>query len=513
MFMKNSPLATALLVTFAVTTIAQAAPPTYSKDVAPILYQKCTQCHHAGGGAPMSLMTFQEVRPWGKSILKQVSEGTMPPWHANPAHGSFKNDRSLDKSQKETVLAWINQGMKQGSKNDLPTAPIYESGEWELGTPDQIITYDTVNLKGGGPDRFFDLVEDAGVDEDKWLTAVEIRPSNKLVAHHVILYQQEAGSNEQDPDGWLGAWAAGAEPMVFPAKTGRILKKGSKVVADMHYHPAETPESDTLTIGLHFADTPDQIEKELINLWIVNQDINIPAGKQNHVLESTFTFQHDSHIMGFLPHMHYRGREFTYTATYPDGSEETLLDVDNYDFSWQTNYVLEEPKSMPKGTRIDCVAVYDNSANNPHNPNPEKTVTWGDESFDEMMIGFIDYVVDDGIRPPDAKETVAAQLADWVTLHPSETYSTSFMGQYPGALRLTAGANSGEWLIALLGEPRLALIKNLVWDGDTFKGTTELSGVGEFVVQGTKLSNGNIQGKIAQDSGFAMPFVAKPANE
>jgi hypothetical protein len=509
--MKISTLILTSFIPFVSASIAHAAAPTYSKDVAPILYEKCTQCHHASGGAPMSLMSFQEVRPWGKSILKQVTDGTMPPWHAKPEHGSFKNDRSLSATQKEAVIAWINQGMKQGNKNDLPLAPIYEEGEWELGTPDQIITYDTVNLKGGGPDRFFDLSEDAGIEEDKWLTAVEIRPSNKLVAHHVILYQQEPGSGGQEPDGWLGAWAAGAEPMVFPAKTGRILKKGSKVVADMHYHPAETPQSDTLTIGLHFADEPEQIEKELINLWIVNQDIRIPAGKQNHQLESTFTFQHDSHIMGFLPHMHYRGREFTYNATYPDGTKETLLEVENYDFAWQTNYVLEQPKAMPKGTRIDCIAVYDNSANNPNNPDPERTVTWGDESYDEMMIGFIDYVVDDGIRPPDAEDTVAAQLADWKNLHPTETYSTSFMGQYPGALRMAHQATSGEWLIALLGEPRLAIIENVVWVGDSFEGTTELAGVGKFVITGKKIKNGNLQGKISQDSGFGMPFIARPA--
>jgi len=499
------------VLTLGFVTMAQAAAPTYSKDVAPILYEKCTQCHHAGGGAPMSLMSFQEVRPWGKSILKQVSDGTMPPWHAKPDHGAFKNDRSLSSAQKETVINWVNQGMKQGNKKDAPTAPAYEEGEWELGTPDQIITYDTVNLKAGGQDRFFDLVEEAGIDEDKWLTAVEIRPSNKLVAHHVILYQQEAGSDGQDPDGWLGAWAAGAEPMVFPAKTGRILKKGSKVVADMHYHPAETPESDTLTIGLHFADAPEMIEKELINLWIVNQNINIPAGKQHHQLESTFTFQHDSHIMGFLPHMHYRGREFTYNATYPDGTQETLLEVANYDFSWQTNYVLEEPKAMPKGTRIDCIAVYDNSANNPHNPDPERNVTWGDESYDEMMIGFIDYVVDDGIRPPNAEDTVAAQLADWKNLHPDETYTTTFMGQYPGVLHMAPGSNSATWLIALLGEARQANIEDIIWTGDSFEGTTELAGVGTFVITGKKMAGGKLQGKIAQDAGFTMPFIAQPA--
>lgn len=502
---------TAALAAIAGSGLAHAADkPTFSKDIAPILFENCTSCHQPGQSAPMSLLSYREVRPWAKSILKNVQERTMPPWHASPEFGHFKNDRSLSQEQIDTITNWVNQGTPRGDASDLPAMPTLTSTDWRLGEPDLVVKYKEVSLPGGGPDQFFDLYADPKTTEDQWLTSVEMKPSNPLVAHHVILFQMEPGKG-QSPSGWLGAWAAGTDPMVFNEGTGRTLKKGAKIVADMHYHPAETPQKDKLSVGLHFADDPGTIEKEVVNLWIAQQGIDIAPGESDYHVDSSYTFKQDSHILALLPHMHYRGRQFTYTATYPDGSTETLLDVPDYNFAWQTVYSLEEPKAMPAGTRIDVNAIYDNSANNPYNPDPTARVTDGDESFDEMMIGFVDYIVDDGIRPPDPSEVIA-QIAEG--LDNDDSYSIKFAGQFDSVMYLPVGGTSdAQWHVSLMGDVRAIDIKEISWVGNDFTMDAEIPGFGALQVEGAiDELKGTVKGKLDVGEDFKIPFFGKHPN-
>ena len=376
---------------------------TYAGEIATVLHENCASCHRAGDIAPMSLLTYDEARPWARSILKAVEAGDMPPWHANPEHGHFKNDRRLDDRERALIERWVELGAPAGDLSEAPAPPDF-SGGWRLGEPDLVVTFDSVEVPADGPDVFRDLIADTTEDGDRWIRAIEVLPEDRRVVHHVIIYATDG----QGPpsSGWLGAWAAGMEPMVFPEGTAKLLKKGSKLVADMHYHPAGEAATDATRIGVHFYD--GEPDKELINLWVQNSSFEIPAGAANHEVRSSHTFHEDATVHSLLPHMHYRGKDFTYTATYPDGRTETLLEVDGYDFNWQTIYELSEPHKMPKGTRIDCVAHYDNSADNPFNPDPTKNVTFGNESFDEMMIGFVDYTVDGARSPATTEEQIAA---------------------------------------------------------------------------------------------------------
>jgi len=454
----------ATLVFGAATAFANEVPrnPTYSKDVAPILNASCVQCHRPGDIGPMSLLSYDEVRPWAKSIQKNVETKTMPPWHADADVGHFKNDRSLEDWEVATIVRWAKRGAKQGDPADLPSAPEFDTSSWRLGEPDIVVEFDKVKLKAGGSDRFYDLVGKTGLKEDAWVRAIEVLPGNRKVVHHVILWQGGQG------DGWLGAWAAGMDPMVFPEGVGRKLRAGVPIVGDMHYHPADTPETDRTRIGIHLADD-DQINKEMINLWIQNGGFEIPAGDPDYKARANFTFQQDSYIMSFLPHMHYRGKAFSYTARFPDGRKEKLLSVSDYDFNWQTVYEPQEPIFVPKGTRIDCVARWDNSADNLDNPDPTRNVRFGSESYDEMMIGFVDYVVAEGKAPETPEDAIAAIAKELLAEKGGDIYRIDVIsedGDFVGAVSLPRDVAIGEWHINLMGTMQTVPVKDVAWDGN-----------------------------------------------
>lgn len=430
----------------------------------------------------------------------------MPPWHADPSYGSFSNDRSLTDDEKETILRWTKRGAPLGNPNDMPelpeTAPL---DEWALGEPDYVFEFNEVTVPGGGPDRFYDLSAKLDLPEDKFVRAVEILPGNRKVLHHVILDQRGSGGEE----GWLAAWAAGTPPMVFREGTGRMVKKDARIVGDMHYHPAETTETDKTKVGLYFA---EDAGKEVVNLWILNREFYIPAGDPNYEVRSEYTFSQDAYIHALFPHMHFRGKDFTYTAVYPDGKRETLLKVDDYDFNWQTYYVLEEPLAAPKGTRIECVAHYDNSANNPDNPDPTRSLGWGSESYDEMMIGFVDFTVADGLRPKEPKEIVAERARELHAKYPGDVYDVKLsMGfeQMPSALYLPRSGDA-IWHISVMGVVREAALVDVVWDGGAFTGTVHIDGVGRFDCQGElEPAEGNVSGQIElpeEQGGFTLRF-------
>jgi hypothetical protein len=486
---KTGALLAALPAAFMATAASAGVPsrPTYTKDVAPIMNARCVSCHRPGEAAPMSLTTYEEVRPWAKSIHENVSARVMPPWHADKGIREFTNDRSLTEDEVATIVKWCEQGAKQGDPKDMPPAPGFPQGEWRLGEPDMVVTFASFDVPGGGPDQFANLPYQLGMDEDRWLTSIEVKPSNRKVTHHVIVYQTEGN---QPPQGWLAAWAAGTEPMVFPDNTGRLLKKDATLIADLHYHPAETPETDATSIGLHFADAAD-IEKEVINLWIVNENFEIPAGDPSYKSRSSFTFPQDSYLLSFLPHMHYRGKSFSYTAKYPDGRKETLMSVSDYDFGWQTQYMLAEPIFIPKGTRIDCLAEWDNSANNPRNPDPTVSVRNGEQSFDEMMIGFVDYIVADGLRPKSVPDMLADKQAELVASHASGIYDTWIVEddgdedeKTQSVLYLPREGN-GTWFMGLMGNVYEASVTNAAWQGDAVTATAAIAGLGSFQFEAT----------------------------
>lgn len=476
--------------------IAVAAPerPTFSKDVAPILYERCVTCHRPADIGPMSLITYDEVRPWAKSILKAVGDGVMPPWHADAGIGAFKNERRLTDDERLTVTRWIEQGTKQGDVSDLPPAPEFDDEGWRLGEPDLVVEFNETALPAGGPDQFYDLVGETGLTEDTWVTKIEVMPGNRKVVHHVIIWQNDS----QDQRGWVGAWAAGMQPMVFPEKTGRLIKAGTPLIADMHYHPADTPESDKTRIGLHFA-KDNKVEKELINLWIQNADFEIPAGAKNYGARASYTFPQDAYITGLLPHLHYRGKDFVYTARFPDGRKEKLLSVSDYDFNWQTGYELAEPLYVPKGTRIDCVAHWDNSADNPDNPDPTKNVRFGSESYDEMMIGFVDYYVKDGMRPLSPQDAMQAAAEELGAQFPGDVYFADIKQDdgpdFVGLLHLPRAAANGTWKLNVMGSTFDAAVTKLRWEGDTFFATVTVLGQ-TFDFTGTIASDGALNGNI-----------------
>lgn len=492
-------------VCFGGTAIAGSAAPTYSRDVAPILNENCVSCHRPGQAAPMALRTYEEVRPWVKSISKYVRQGEMPPWHADPNHGRFKNDRSLTQAEIDTIVHWAKRGAPKGDDADLPPLPEFSETDWRLGEPDFVVEFERVELPATGPDEFRDLVATVDIPEDRYLSALEILPEDRSVVHHVIIFQNGASSQ-----GWIGAWAAGTDPMVFPEGTGRLLKKGARLVADMHYHPSGKAASDVTRLGLHFADT-SAIEKELINLWIVNASFSIPPGDPNHEVLASHTFEQDSHILTLAPHMHYRGKDFTYVATYPDGREDTLLKVNDYDFNWQTVYELEQPLAAPKGTRIDCVAHFDNSEGNPDNPDPTRRVGFGDESYDEMMIGFVDYIVDEGRAPEPPQSKISRALDELAAAHPGDAYRLRDADDDVGitALHLPRQGD-GVFHLTSNGNATRCDVTHIEWNENAFKCRVTIPGFTTLLFDGSvEPASGAIAGTIRLMNGETLELTGE----
>lgn len=388
----------ALLMFATTASTSNASQLTFTKDVAPILFKSCVECHRPGEIAPMSLMTYKEVRPWAKSMRERVVEGTMPPWSADPKYGHWANDPRLSKKEIDTIVEWVNAGAPKGDDKDLPPAPKFAEG-WTIGEPDVVIQMSeeyTVPADGTVPYLYFSMP--TNFSEDKWISAMEIRPGNRSVVHHVIAYAQEPTVKDNAPGGegelrrgrtHLGGITPNKTGVVFSQDSARLIKKGSNIVFQMHYTTNGQVTKDRTKIGFVFAKEPGK--KELMTGNAINTRFVIPAGEGNHEVKASKTFDEDVLITSFMPHMHVRGKSFTYTAVYPDGRSEILLNVPEYDFNWQHTYIPKEPIALPKGTRLDCVAHFDNSPRNKFNPDPTKPVRWGDQTWEEMMIGWYTY--------------------------------------------------------------------------------------------------------------------------
>jgi len=400
----------AVMIFATATSKSNASTVTFTKNVAPILFKNCAECHRPGEIAPMSLMTYQEVRPWAKSIRERVVEGSMPPWSADPKYGHWANDPRLSKQEIDTIVEWVNAGAPKGEDKDLPPAPKFTEG-WTIGTPDVVIQMQedyTVPADGTVPYLYFSMP--TGFTEDKWIQAMEIRPGNRTVVHHVIAYAQDAGNKDTNPGGegeirggrvHLGGITPNKTGVVFAPGTARLIKKGSSIVFQMHYTTNGQVTKDRTKIAFVFAKEP--AKKIVMTGNAINARFAIPAGDPNYEIKASKTFDEDVLITSFMPHMHVRGKSFVYTATYPDGRSAILLNVPKYDFNWQHTYIPKEPIALPKGTRLDCVAYFDNSMNNKFNPDSTKVVRWGDQTWEEMMIGWYTYTR--GTAPANASST------------------------------------------------------------------------------------------------------------
>ena len=373
---------------------------TFTKDVAPIFYKNCTGCHRPGEIAPMSLLTYNDARPWAKSIREKVANRDMPPWHADPKYGEWRNDRRISQDAINTILAWVNNGAKEGDPKDLPPMPEYIPG-WRIGKPDQTFSAPEQAVPADGVVDYQYLSVPTNFKEDRWITAAEIRSSAHAVVHHVIVFVQEPGATSRLQGKLLVGFAPGEDPAVFRAGFGRKIPAGSNLLFQVHYTPNGTATKDVTTVGLIYAKSP--VEHTVVTRPVLQTAFEIPAGHPNYEVRSSFTFNEAAQLYSFMPHMHLRGKDFEYKAVFPDGTSKILLSVPRYDFSWQTYYVLKEPIAVPKGTRIECVAHFDNSTNNKYNPDPTKAVRWGDQTWEEMMIGWTSFVYDS--PPPATKAT------------------------------------------------------------------------------------------------------------
>jgi len=401
------------------------APVTFTKDIAPILYQNCATCHRPGEMAPMSLLTFKDVRPWAKSIREKVVKREMPPWYADPNHGQFSNDPRLSEQQISAIRDWVDGGAKEGNAADLPAPPKFSNVGWTFGQPDVVLSMTedcAIPSDGTVPYRYYAVP--TNFTEDKYVQFAEIKRGEPSVVHHVIVSvrepdqgplppageikigQQRANPEAQDqqrqqtarrgtnPDGMLVGWAPGMSPLTLRPGNAKLIKKGSVLVFQMHYTTNGVAAVDRTGVGLWFAKNP--VEKRMITKGVSTdpRKLIIPAGDPNFESRSSLAFTEDVHLHMFMPHMHFRGKDFEYKLVYPDGTSKILLRVPKYDFNWQLTYFVKEPIAVPKGSRIECVAHHDNSTGNRFNPDPTREVRWGDQTWEEMMIGWIDYTID-----------------------------------------------------------------------------------------------------------------------
>jgi mono/diheme cytochrome c family protein len=366
---------------------------TFTKHVSRILQQRCQECHRKGEIGPMSLLTYEHARGWADTIHEVVLEQRMPPWHADPRYGRFANERRLSQEETDTLLAWVEQGSPKGDDKDLPPPRQFVEG-WKIGKPDAVFSMtEEFKVPATGVLPYKRFTVDPGFKEDVWVQAAECRPGNRAVVHHILVYIQEQGKPIYSADGTastLVGWAPGDMPALFPEGTAKKVSAGSKLVFEVHYTPNGTEQTDRSSIGVIYAKEPP--ERPVETNILANLGLLIPPETPNHKGELTYTFREDALLLSFMPHMHLRGISAKYVATYPNGRTETLLSVPDYDFNWQSVYRFAEPLPIPKGTRLKWIGHWDNSADNPRNPDAKKEVGWGLQTWDEMQNGWMTLV-------------------------------------------------------------------------------------------------------------------------
>jgi len=370
---------------------------TYAKHISPLFNARCVECHRDGELAPFPLTTYDDIIGWEETICEVIEDNRMPPWFANPEHGEFKNDCRLSEEEKDMVFKWVDNGMPKGDDKDLPEPPKFAEG-WRIPKPDQVfyMRQDPFTVPAQGTIDYEHFVVDPEWDEDKYICAAEARPDNKSVVHHILVYVLPPGGRSRGGglENILVGYAPGSTPVELEEGVALKVEAGSKLLFQMHYTPNGYVQKDRSYAGVKFVDE-EKVNKLISGRVAIQERLLIPPNKANHTVKADSAISRDEMLLSMTPHMHLRGAAFKYEAEYPDGTREVLLDVPEYDFNWQLKYILKEPKLLPRGTTVQCTAVYNNSESNPVNPNPDKTVTWGDQSWEEMMIGFFDTI------PPD----------------------------------------------------------------------------------------------------------------
>jgi hypothetical protein len=418
----------ALLVSifFSASLFAQAPQgpaPTYTKDIAPILQKHCQTCHRPGEAGPFSMLTYEDTKPWATMMKRVVQQKVMPPWFADPSYGHFANDRSLSPEEIRTLVTWVNAGAQKGEAKDMPPPVHFEEG-WGIPKPDVVFQLPKAfSVPESGMMEYQYVIVPTGFTEDKWVQMIEVRPTDRAVVHHIIAYLREPGSNyfkDQKPgvffeapppkadektdtsalpSDFLVGYAPGQPAEILSPGQAKLIKAGTDIVFEVHYTPNGKATTDRTKLGLIFAKEPPK--ERVLTLSAVNGTFKIPPGDPNYKVDASFDVVKDVKLAGLHPHMHGRGKDFEYRLVYPDGKRETILKVPVYNWHWQLWYNFAEPMILPKGTKIECTAHFDNSANNPENMDPTKTVIWGQQSWDEMMVGFFNLVFDAKIPAKD----------------------------------------------------------------------------------------------------------------
>jgi len=381
----------------------------YTKEVASIIENKCVTCHKQGGTAPFAFDSYEKAKEFAPMIREVVLENRMPPWHADPKIGQFKNSRSLNYDEKRALMAWVKQGAKRGEDTDpLLKVKDLKAEKWPLGEPDMVISLpEPQDIPPQGLDEYRYVSVPSGVTEDKWLKAAHVRPSNEPATHHVLVfieYPEHLKDKEPDTAGGLNSYFAshfpGQSPMEYPPDTGQWVPAGSKFQFQLHYAATGQPETDQTEMALYFH------EEEPQRIFRVNSafttDFTIPPHEMEVPVSAEKWISRDSLLYAMAPHMHYRGSRVQYEVEYPEGKVEKLLSVPDYDFEWQTMYWLDEPKRLPAGSTIRVSGAWDNSARNDNNPDPNATVKFGDQTTEEMFIGYftIAYDPDSPVKTP-----------------------------------------------------------------------------------------------------------------
>lgn len=436
-------------------------PATFNKDVLPMLQKNCQSCHRPGEVAPMSFLTYQEARPWAKAMKAAVLSRKMPPWFADAKYGHFQNERRLTEVETKALVSWADNGAPEGDAKDKP-APAHFTQGWNIKPDVTIEMPNPFEVPASGIIEYQYIVVPTHFDKDVWVTAAEVRPGNRAVMHHVIVYVRPPGSTymkdakpgipfvpvtfERDANGiairrvpqqaaqaapqtaqtsdaprpqpgnpmagveLLTAFAPGLPEQHFDlpiAGAAKLIPAGSDLVFQLHYTTNGKAASDQTKIGLTLATETPKYRYFTSNA--TQQGFAIPPNDPNYESHSAVAIKEQAQLVWLMPHMHLRGKDFLFEAVYPTGEKETLLSVPKYNFNWQLGYEETKPLLLPKGSRIECTAHHDNSANNPFNPNPNITVRWGDQSWEEMMMGFFAVVVDVNLKPQDVIGRVAPQ--------------------------------------------------------------------------------------------------------
>ena len=545
----GAALALATLVSGASSTASAQGDVTFTKDVAPIIFENCVSCHRPGQTAPMPLRSYAEVRPWARGIKEQVESGAMPPWFADARHGFFKNDMRLVQDEIDTITRWVDAGAPQGDPSDLPELPTFSEG-WQLGEPDLIVTLNEVTVpavcegntegsgglrsarlnaagaaEGGssgagcvGGDYYPDLNHTLDIPEKRWIRAIEVKPSNRKVTHHSVIFTTSGGAQGASRSGFfdvLAVWSVGTNPHEFPEGSGRWVYPGQTWNINAHYHPTGEVETDRTQIGLYWG--KGEMQKEVVAALAGTVGFEIPPHASNHEVRSSYIIDQDVSVISYFPHGHVRMTDMDLIANYPNGEKRSLINVPKYDFDWQLFYYPQQPVPLPAGTRLDIVAHYDNSAANPNNPDPNRAVGFGLETVDEMMFNVFEFIADEGVSPTPASDETRRDA-----LLKSLPTGSAFSVELPFAMPFAPATNlptvlhlpkdgEGTWYIPMRGELLVFPAENITWDGNDYQFDMKLR-LGpmqsDLVVSGEVDGDGAIQGTFEAQGNSLSPLQA-----